>query len=585
MATTLTDYSNLQIGNGLDIEKYDLNSDTVLNIFGNGVTNYSSYLFENFIYLLSNFSGQYPPGSNFASFYQNNTSWIYSGETLENNKTLLPGQFWYQYPTLPVMSETVYSIVEQLNSDISDTQKTDLENQLIAIFKNSTTFQNSGNLYVLNSPSSQTVAPLTYNLPNYGIISVFDVSELGWKKITIENNGGDYTTLSLTTNGTNENSSINFYTSTNGTTLTSSIIANSGTDNNNYSGNLSFNTGNYNVTSTNVNFSAISNINIAANNIVLNGKNVTLSNVLSQNDNSQNIATTLFVNNAISSNALSIKGGTLEGELNVIDPTNDYSKQAANTEYVNNRINTVLKNGILAVTNYINGNSNDITAAISTAITNGLNYIYIPDGNYTISSNITLSNKNFTVFGNGLDSIITQTFDGDLFTVKTSNIEFKNFSVQSSVSRTSGYVINSSGNNNIIIDSIFMNSDNKNNFSAFNIDTCNNVVIKNCNILQNAGYGIKLSNITFGTIESNTILDCGSYSPGAFDGINISGTNLNLKITNNFSGNSTSSSKYQNYGINLNSGTNISLTNNIFCYNINGINVPSSITNIGNIVN
>lgn len=579
----LTDYSNLQIGNGLNIEKYTLNSDTVLNVFGTGVTNYSSYMFENFIYLLSNFSGPYPPGSNFSSFYKSSSSWIYSGENLSNEKTLLKGQFWYQNPTMPLMSDTVYNIVSQLNSDISSDQKTNLENQLLNIYQNSTSFQNTGNLYVLNSPTTSEITPLTYNLRGYGIISVFDITQLGWSKVSISNESNAQTNLSLTTSGTSGNTSIDFYTASDGTTLTSSISGNSGTSGLKYSGNLNINTGNYSVSANTISYSSTNTLNLTAKTITLNG-NAVLSNVVPTNNNSQQIATTSFVNSYIQQNAILTTGGTITGVINVPDPQNDTSKEAANAEYVNNQITKLVKNNIIPVTNYIDNLTNDITNAITSAISAGLNYIYIPSGNYIISKTIPLSEQNLTIFGNGIDTIITQTFDGDLFSLSSGNISFKNLQIQSNVARTTGYVINSSGNDNITIDNIFMNTnDQQNNFSGFNIDTCNNLKIQNCNILQNNGIGIKLSNISYGIVSDNIITDCGIYSPGSMSGIDVSGTNKNLKINDNLSGNS-SSTRYQKYGIIITTGsTNISLTNNIF-YGTT-ISVPSDITNVGNIVN
>lgn len=587
MSINLTDYSNKSIGSGLTIQNYTSDTSTVLDLFGQGVNNYAPSLLENFIYLLSNFSSPFPPGSNFTDNYQSNNNWVpTTSSSLKNSKVLMSGQIWFQSPRLPVMSNEVYNIVNQLvnGSGLTTVEVAALESNLTDIYQNSTTYQNQGCLWILNSPVATTVTPLTYNLTGVGSIQVFDITQLGWEQI-YPNTLNNISDLNLT----NATSNLNFYTSDNASTLTASISGTGGTNNKLYSGNLTFTSGNvYNNITTNYNINAGTGINLTAPSISVNSQNFTSTYVLPTTDNSQKFATTAFVK-AVLDDVITSDGGDITGVLTVPDPTNDESKQVANAEYVNAQIAKISQSGktkLISILDFL-GSDNDISTAIPKIISAGYNYIYIPDGVYTANSTISITSDNLTLFGNGNDSIINQTFSGPLFTIDASNVTAKNIYFKASVFGTSGGVINSTNSDNLKIDGIFVDNTGFGLYNGIYINGGTNVKITNCNICGTMADGININNVTTIDITNNTIYDCGQSALNSFNGLTIDARSSNITIRDNSSGNSSTSNKYQQYGISVLSINVVLISSNILYQNVSGLNFlkGNSVANIGNIVN
>lgn len=581
----ITDYSNKQIGSGISLEKYQTNTDTTISLFGNGVNNYSLPLFENFIYLLSNFSNPFPPGSNFIDYYQANNNWLPSNDNIFNSKTILKGQLWFQSPLLPIMSDEIYSIVNTLvnTSNLSTTQISDLENQLITIYNNSTSFQSPGCLWVMNEQNNSKLTPLTYNLSGIGNIQVYDVSSLGWVKI-YPNNIDSSNNLNLK----NSNSKINFYTSNDLSTITSNITATGGVDQETTTGLLSLNAYNLNLNSNTINLNSNSGlISISSPNITVSSSNFTIDTSIPETDNSQKVATTAFVKSVLTDTVTS-NGGEITGILTVPDPTVDNSKQVANAEYVNNQISKISnssKTKIVSVLDYTD--TDDITTAIQNMISKGLTYIYIPSGIYVISSNISLSENNIHLFGDGNGSIIIQDFDGDLFNITANNISISDLQLECSVSnRSTGSVFTCTQYSNIKLKDIIISPSQSSFFNGITFSSCIDVEITNVSIKQTNNYGINLSSCDSVIISSTKIEDCGMISSGLINGLTCDSTCSKIQIVNNFVGNSTSN-QYQNFGIDILSNNNIVCSNNIFYNNKSGINIVSgsNVVNIGNIVN
>ena len=116
MSYTITDYSNNKIGtNGVTVDDRTINTETLLNLVGKGNINYSNTIFENFIYLLSNFSGPFPPGSNFAENYSDSNDWVptitaSSSTQLTQLRTNIKGTFWFQTPELNICSNFISTL-------------------------------------------------------------------------------------------------------------------------------------------------------------------------------------------------------------------------------------------------------------------------------------------------------------------------------------------------------------------------------------------------------------------------------------------------------------------------------------------
>lgn len=580
----ITDYSNKQIGSGITLERYKVNSDTTLSLFGNGVNNYSLPLFENFIYLLSNFASPFPPGTNFVDYYQTNNNWVPSTDSLYNTKTILNGQLWFQSSLLPVMSDEIYNIVYQLvnSPNLSNEQITSLENELLTIYNNSTNFQLSGCLWIMNGQNNTHISPLSYNLSGIGNIEVYDVSSLGWVKI-YPTNIDSLNNINLK----NTNSNLNFYTSSDLSTITSNISASGGTNNSEFSGNLSLNCGTFNLNTSTTNLNS-SIINLTAPNINVTSSNFTLNSNIPTSDNSQKIATTAFVKSVLGT-TITEDGGEITGTLLVPDPTNDNSRQVANAEYVNNQISKLPNSGktkIVSVLDY--SDSDDITSAIQTMITKGIGYIYIPSGIYLISSSISLSETNLELFGDGNSSIIIQDFDDDLFTISANNISISNLQFQCSVTnRTKGSVILSNQYNNIDLKNILITSAQNSFFNGVTLSSCSHVYLNNVIIQENIGYGINLTSSKNIVINGNTFEDCGKNNQNEINALTCDANCSNIQIVNNFIGNSSSDNEYQNYGVNILTNNNVICSNNIFYNNKGGINLTSgsNVVNVGNIVN
>lgn len=193
MSYTITDYSNKKIGNGLTVDDYTTNTSTILDLIGKGNIDYSVSMFENLIYLQSNFSNPYPPGSNFATNYQNNNGWLptlsaTASSTMTMDKTVLPGTFWFQTPELNICSNTIATLVKGYNESKDTTIGTTLlstydPNNYFVTNQNSVYGQDidsSGTLWIYVGSTNTSISPniTTYNS---NFIASYDPSDLGWE--------------------------------------------------------------------------------------------------------------------------------------------------------------------------------------------------------------------------------------------------------------------------------------------------------------------------------------------------------------------------------------------------------------------
>lgn len=194
MSYTITDYSNKQIGNGLTVDDYSVNTETMLDLVGKGNIDYSNSIFENFIYLLSNFANPYPPGTNFAENYQNNNSWVptissNASNILETIKTILPGTFWFQTPELNICSNSISNLIKgYIQSNDSDValilNNTYDPNNYFTNNQNSVYGQeisSNGTLWIyVGNNTNKSVSPNITSINN-NLYGSYDPSDLGWE--------------------------------------------------------------------------------------------------------------------------------------------------------------------------------------------------------------------------------------------------------------------------------------------------------------------------------------------------------------------------------------------------------------------
>lgn len=195
MSYTITDYTNSKIGTtGITVDDYTINTDTLLDLVGKGNVDYSDSIFENFIYILSNFSGPYPPGTNFAESYKENKDWSptitkSTSTVLTSLRTNLNGTFWFQTPELNICSNFISKLIDGYNDNPTD----ELKGILTGSYDPGNYFTNNskyvygqslasgGTLWIYTGENvSNTVSPELTNIDG-NLYASYDPSLLGWE--------------------------------------------------------------------------------------------------------------------------------------------------------------------------------------------------------------------------------------------------------------------------------------------------------------------------------------------------------------------------------------------------------------------
>lgn len=194
MSYTITDYTNNKIGNGVVVDDYTINTDTLLDLVGKGNIDYSNSIFENFIYLLGNFASPYPPGTNFSDNYKENNDWaptitLSTSSILIQNRTNIIGTFWFQKPELNVCSNFISKLISGYNDNSTEELKDVLVNSYDPgnYFTKNPSYvygqelQSGGTLWIYTGENVSTkVSPVISSI-NGNIYASYDPSLLGWE--------------------------------------------------------------------------------------------------------------------------------------------------------------------------------------------------------------------------------------------------------------------------------------------------------------------------------------------------------------------------------------------------------------------
>lgn len=167
----------------------------------------------------------------------------------------------------------------------------------------------------------------------------------------------------------------------------------------------------------------------------------------------------------------------------------------------------------------------DAASAIQIALnmlSNG-GILFIRNGVYPIYTSISIPYDNIVVEGE--NSVLEDhVASGDLITCSKNNIIFRNIRISIAVAKTSGYEINLSGSNNIVIDSIEING----NGGGIGINIYgNNVVVAN-NRFLNLSTAINISGASDNIVIANNI-----FSGNTTNIANVSSLGAYSRIENN----------------------------------------------------
>ena len=144
--------------------------------------------------------------------------------------------------------------------------------------------------------------------------------------------------------------------------------------------------------------------------------------------------------------------------------------------------------------------STDDTSAIQAAVTAAANKsLYIPAGEYLITSNITVSSP-MKIDGDGYSSWLKGNGASGTLSITASNVSVHNIRFQSSAAASAGAIrIEGTNNADILVENCFFNLCSP----VIHLFTCNNIMVQNCTF-DRTGYGVLQA---VGEVSSNVIVD------------------------------------------------------------------------------